>query len=227
MKKNYLKEWWNAICYPMPVLWAPKEVWENFANNATYARVLKAFRDNAHSASGHDKRENLRIILKRLARGNWPKLSKDFICEFSQQIYRVESWETIKEEIKRYPFFNTLYLVDKNDQMLGIFIGRNTVITGVLNDPVSKKTASILMDEGILPTKQQMSDIGMQHAPVSHILDKNGLTFAKNYWVGDWMNLLVWAYAKPIDRILGKNSMFRSALDNDDDYAGLLFVLDV
>lgn len=225
MKQNFLKEWWNAVCFPTPVIWASKEAWEEFVNNATYARVLKAFRDNAHYASS--QRENLRIILKRLARGNWPKLSKEFIRENSGQIYRVESWESIKDEIKIYQFLNTFYLVDKNDQMLGILLGRNTVITGVLEDPVNKRTASVLMDEGILPTKQQMSDIGMQHATVSHILNKNGLKFAKNYWVGDWMNLLVWAYARPIDQLLSKKSMFRPALDKDDDYANLLFVLDV
>ena len=82
MKKNFLKEWWNAICYPMPVIWAPEEVWEEFANNATYFRVLKAFHENAYIANSIDGQKKLQIILRRLAKGNWPKLSEEFVREF-------------------------------------------------------------------------------------------------------------------------------------------------
>ena len=216
MQKNFLKEWLNAIMYPMPVIWATKAAWEDFAENASYDRVKKAFNENCKLSLGSDYIENLCIILKRLSKGNWPKLSEEFVKKHSGQIYMVTSREKAMSEIKSYQFTFPLYLIDENHQMIGILIDKDTVVTGIVEESVHTRVARCLEKNNMLPTGKQIRLIGHYKEQIDKMMKKAGLTsiVATNCWLRYKGEVMVW----------GCPSCFRPVV-NDTDLAALIFVL--
>lgn len=219
MKQNYLKEWWNAVCYPMPVLWAPKEVWENFAEKATYSRVRKAFALNGEGWVSRGDCKNLKLIAKRLAKGNYLVLSDEFLQKHKDEVLQIDSLETVRTELKNCQILKAQYLVDKEKRLLGICIDAQTVITSVVNNHVAKRLVSTLLNDGILPSEAQMKLIGKNLVTINRLLEylaMEKIETSSNYWGDSWM----------VPMICGFPRYMRTAT-LDKDKANLLFVLDM
>lgn len=214
MKTKVLKEWFNVICYPTPGIWSSLELWEEFAEKAMYSRVKQAFDEYKDICFTHKERENLRSIVKRLAKGNWPKLSDDFLERHKAEIFVVTSKETAKDELQYCQASTTLYLVDKNNQMLGIIVNKGIIITGFIDGVVSYEAAAVYRKGFNLPNKEQMRAISFRLPDIKEKLDVLGLKLAKNYWVTNGYELFVGANQGAIRPHLKKG-----------DVAQLLFLL--
>ncbi|MBR2923163.1 MAG: hypothetical protein IKC10_07610 [Alphaproteobacteria bacterium] len=193
MNENFIKEWFNAICYPVPVFGSGRDVWEKFAEKATYSRVKQLFDEYKDICFTHKERENLRAIVKRLAKGNWPKLSDDFLERHKAEIFVVTSKETAKDEIQSCQARTPLYLVDKNNQMLGILVNKSTVVTGFIDEVVCYRVAEVYRVKSNLPNEEQMRAISFRLPDIKKKLDVLGLKLAKNYWVTNDYELFVGA----------------------------------
>ena len=153
MRTSILKEWLNAIRNPRPFPWASNAEWQYFTENATYKNVCGALLDNDSLYFCWEKcTDNLRILLKRIAKGNWPKLSKDFVCKNADRIFRVQSFETAKSEVReRYEHVRVRYLIDENNQMLGIVVTKNIIIIGLFYNKVSQGMLECCKYAGHIP----------------------------------------------------------------------------
>lgn len=219
MKQNCLKEWWNAICYPMPVLWATKEVWENFAEKATYSRVRKAFALNGEGWVSRRDCKNLKLIARRLAKGNNLVLSDEFLQKHKDEVLQIDSLETVRTELKNCQILKAQYLVDKDKQLLGICLDAQTVITSVVNTLVDKRLVSTLLNDGILPTEAQMKLIGENLVIINRLLEylaMEKIETSSNYWVGSWMVPMICGFP-----------WYKRPANLDKEEANLLFVLDM
>ncbi len=214
MERNFFKEWFNAIRFPMPVIWATKEAWKEFAENADFSRVKKAFKENC-KVNGWERVENVYVLAKRLSKGGWPKLSEEFVKKYSGQIFMVTSRETAMSEIRSYQYTWPLYLVDKSHQMIGIIIDKDTVITGFTEESVYPSLAKRLYVKGYLPTKEQMRLIGENEEQIKKLLKRLDLeVFSSNCWATDGKDVIVW----------GSPNLFRPVI-NSSDLACLMFLL--
>ena len=217
MRSNFFKEWINSMMYPMPVIWATKEVWEDFAEHATFSRLQKAFRENKDNVLSTSHRENLEVILRKLAKGNWPVLSDDFIGEHPEDIWKISSAKTIEQEVQNYHFESAKYLIDEDNQMLGVIVSKDVVITGLVNEAIKARFPDRnLVCNGLLPTKEQMKIIGKHKDDINRLLSPFGLKLAANYWVeaDDGFNIVVW----------GAPAYFRPCM-GDDDLASLICLI--
>ena len=208
MKKNFFKELLNVILYPMPAIGGLREVWREFVDKATFSRVEEAFRENKDCVFYRCYRNNLEVILMRLAKGNWPVLTDEFIEKHSLKIWKISSVETLDYEIKSYNFVEPRYLIDAKNQMLGIVVSKDVVITGLVNEAVKARLPyKNLM--GLLPTEKQMRIIGRYREDINGLLRPFGLELASNYWVetDKGRDVMVWAAPKDFRPCLGDNDL--------------------
>ena len=198
MKENFFKEWLNAIVCPMPVLWATKESWEDFAEKATFHRVRKAFALNSKGWKSAESVKNLRVVAKRLALGNWPKVNEDFLVKHQAEVLQVDAIDDLYH-LESTSDVKPCYLIDKSNQLLGIYLGDKTVVTSVVNNAVWKKISLSLMNDGILPTKVQMELIGKHLIAINRLLRYLALEqidTTTNYWVGQGITTMVWGFPR-------------------------------
>ena len=198
MQVNFFKEWLNAIVFPMPVLWASEEAWNEFVAKATFHRVRKAFALNSEGWKSAECVKNLRTVAKRLARGNWPKVNEDFLVKHQDEVLQVNAIDDLYH-LESTSDMKPCYLIDKSNQLLGIYLGNKTVLSSVVNNRVYKKLSLALVNDGVLPSKVQMELIGQHLNAINRLLENQGMeqiNTATNYWVGQGITTMVWAFPR-------------------------------
>lgn len=172
----FFKEWLDAILNPRPFPWANNGDWQYFIKNATYANVCKALIDNDSLYFCWEKcTDNLRILLERIAKGNWPKLSNDFVRKNADKIFRVQSCETAKSEVlENYEKANAKYLIDENNQMLGIVLSKNTIITGLFYGKASDGVVECCKYAGYVPSASDIVPIYSNISEINNLLYEIG-----------------------------------------------------
>lgn len=184
---NLIKKWIDAIRYPVPLSNDPEKKWREFAKKACFERVAQVFDERKNWCFFSKDTTILSVILKRLARGNWPKLSSDFVKRNSEIILKVKSYETAKDEVRiRYDSKKVMYLVDKSNQMLGIVVDENTIITGIVSESIKYRIAKKLSTERRLATKEELKRVVEKLLGVNRLLENIGHSeLCTSYWVRD------------------------------------------
>ena len=199
--KKLIKNWINSICYPDPRGSDSLETWKCFADNAHYNRVKNLFEERLYYKSTIHGRDILFILLQRLAKGNWPEVSDRFMEVHHNSIIHVSSLDTAKDEVSSCLLVKPMYMIDKNNQILGIFLSRDVIITDIGNMPMTYKVATRLREGSLLPSKSQLSLIGENLPIINKLLDDIGyLGVFSNYWVESGIEAYVWGapnYCRP------------------------------
>lgn len=195
MKKNYLRKAVNAVLYPTPSFTDPIYCWEKFAEKAEYSRLENVLKQ-CPLARKSSERDVLYVILRRMMSGNWPKFSKKFILRNKSLIFRVNSLETVKEEVAcNYNFDHPRYLIDKNSQMLGIVVNKNIIISNVVNYQASKLMAYRLGYRKLLPKNKEMAIVGTKLYEINRLLAKlNYQQIENNCWCEGETGMMIWEF---------------------------------
>ena len=183
--RNFFKNWLNAICCPRPVPWASNEVWQDFVNNASYGNVCKTLQVNDSLYFCWEKcTDNLRILCKRLAEGDWPVLSKDFIKKHGSKVIRVPSGVDVKTFVHdNCKKVEARYLIDENNQMLGIVLTKSIVITGLFYGKFSCHMAECCKFCGYVPTGLDIVPIHSNITDINNLLHEIGYNpIIQAYW---------------------------------------------
>jgi hypothetical protein len=216
MKTNFFKEWLNAICYSTPRSRACIGNWIKFAEKASYSRVEKAFYKVRDLDYFDYYQDVIEVLLNRLARGNWPNFSDDFIAKNNEQIFKVKSMETAKDEISDSDDIQKAkYLVDENNQMLGIVVCKNVIITGLVYDRVSLSVIKSFVSSKRIPSKEQVAFIKSNILYINRMLYEIGCVgIAQAYW-----------YDKRCNIYMCNMSDYHVPLIRGIRYAQLLFIV--
>ena len=212
---NFIKKWIDAICYPEPLSGDPEKKWREFAKKASFERVVKVFNKRKTRCYFSSDLIISSILLKRLAQGNWPKFSSDFVKRNSEIIFKIRSYETAKDEVRiRYDNKKVMYLVDRNNQMIGIVVDENTIITGIVSEAIKYRIAKKLSVEKRLVTKEEMKRVIEKFSDINKLLENIGhLELHKSYWVRDEL-LIMKCFFSGVSPVV-----------SDDDAAGMLFLM--
>lgn len=213
--KKFLDQVVNSVRYQEPDIYATEEEWINFVNKAGYKKVLQAYEKNQNNYVLFRERCNLIVMLTGLRKGDWPKLSDSFVQEYEDDVYRVKTSETAKDEVyKNYEDSNPKYLVDEANQLLGIVVDRDIIISGIPSVLVSQKVALDMKDFWL--SAETMDRIAVKAIHINKLLDRLGYDNVNSrYWIaGNCSFIAIWLAPHCSRFPLG-----------DDEYAKMLFLL--
>ena len=200
-----IKQWLGAYFYPEPHKFDSLENWKAFAQKASYERVDKVMNRKYVEWQPWfrvEERQILEVLLKRVAKMPWPKLSRGFCKKNAQRIFVVESLATAKSEV-RSKFKNGLpkILVDKNRQCLGIVISSNLIISSIVTKVYHSDIAVRMRWHNMITN----SDADLMDKKADYINELYQLMYPKRdlynarYWVNACDRLGLWQYPDKID----------------------------
>ena len=200
-----IKQWLGAYFYPEPHKFDSLENWKAFAQKASYERVDKVMNRKYVEWQPWfrvEERQILVVLLKRVAKMPWPKLSRGFCKKNAQRIFVVESLATAKSEV-RSKFKNGLpkILVDKNRQCLGIVISSNLIISSIVTKVYHSDIAVRMRWHNMITN----SDADLMDKKADYINELYQLMYPKRdlynarYWVNACDRLGLWQYPDKID----------------------------
>lgn len=184
-KTKFFEEWGNLIKYSEPHINDSNDKWDKFVKKATYSRVVKVLKKNSHGDVLFVRDKVASLFLRRLSRGNWPKFTQSFVDFHSDIILKVKSYETAKSEVKgRFKGKRVRFLIDKNNQMLGIALDRDTIVTGFVTEAVGCELAIKLFEDEKLISKDKLMHVSKYILGINKLLaDIDCLEMPDCYWV--------------------------------------------
>ena len=200
-----IKQWLGAYFYPEPHKFDGLKNWKAFAQKASYERVDKVMNRKYVEWQPWfrvEERQILEVLLKRVAKMPWPKLSRGFCKKNAQRIFVVESLATAKSEV-RSKFKNGLpkILVDVNRQCLGIVISSNLIISSIVTKVYHSDIAVRMRWHNMITN----NDAGLMDKNADYINELYQLMYPKRdlynarYWVNACDRLGLWQYPDKID----------------------------
>lgn len=193
MSDFFLIRWINTIRYPQPSFDDRFDAWEYFAENACFSRVEKLFRKYIDDTSNSNSQMILLALLKRMAKGNWPRFSRGFIKKNKDLIFSVSSYDSVKSV--RYNRDKPSYLVDMEGRMLGIIVNKHTIIRGIVDYQIDKSMAEYLKVWHLLPDGTKMMVVGENLEGVNQLLNQIGeFDLEESYWFRSSASSFIWSY---------------------------------
>lgn len=193
MSDFFVIRWINAIRYPQPSFDDCFEAWEYFAENACFSRVEKLLQKHIDDTSSINKQTILLTLLKRMAKGNWPRFSRKFIKKNKDLIFSVSSYDSVKSI--HYNRDKPSYLVDMGGRMLGIIVNKHTIIRGIVDYQIDKSMAEYLKVWHLLPDGTKMMSVGENLECVNQLLNQIGeFDLEESYWFKSSASSFIWSY---------------------------------
>ena len=200
-----IKQWLSAYFYPEPHKFDSLENWKAFAQKASYERVDKVMNRKYVEWQPWfrvEERQILEVLLKRVAKMPWPKLSRGFCKKNAQRIFVVESLATAKSEV-RSKFKNGLpkILVDANRQCLGIVVSSNLIISSIVTKVYHSDIAVRMRWHNMITN----NDADLMDKKADYINELYQLMYPKRdlynvrYWVNACDRLGLWQDPDKID----------------------------
>lgn len=184
-----IKQWLGAYFYPEPHKFDSLENWKAFAQKASYERVDKVMNRKYVEWQPWfrvEERQILEVLLKRVAKMPWPKLSRGFCKKNAQRIFVVESLATAKSEV-RSKFKNGLpkILVDKNNQCLGIVVTNDLILCGFIELSLNHQVAQRMSRHAMIDT----TDIYKMQKKGEYLNDLYEILFNRDLYNKYWAKL--------------------------------------
>ena len=185
--RKIIKQWLDAIFYPVPEFYGETYYWEEFVQRASYKRVRRLLNRNCYrwSVSWQGCRI-IEILMCRVLKKGWPKLSKRLCKKYEQRIFRVESLATAKSEV-RSKFKNGLpkILVDKNNQCLGIVVTNDLILCGFIELSLNHQVAQRMSRHAMIDT----TDIYKMQKKGEYLNDLYEILFNRDLYNKYWAKL--------------------------------------
>lgn len=138
--------------------------WHLFASEAPYQLVEDVYQQ--YKGSRTSPQHNIEVILlTRLCRDNWPKLSDEFIAAHQEDFFRINSrLDALLTLPSGFNVDKACYLIDANNQILGIIVTPNLVISGICTagagaEAVRKMRHKLLTEKEMRSVEQNIDRI--------------------------------------------------------------------
>lgn len=184
-----IKQWWQKV--PLPHNPNSEKEWICFADNAPRWQIESIYQSELKSPIYQPFVQA--ILLKQLWRTQWPKISKKFICAHQPKTILKLPFSSIKLAAAEHPEDGIpRYMIDVNNQVLGIVLSKNCVITKIYNQYAYQFVATELQDE--LLTKEDICNLVFPaRYQLAKMLQDIGIAaFHKDYWIRDNNTLKRW-----------------------------------
>ena len=184
-----IKKWWQRI--PEPESVADRVAWQEFIKKAKRWQLEELYEREALE----QRFETFVLVdlLKQLWQVKWPVWGNDELEKYGDMTMLKLPFSSIELAAAEHKEGDDpKYLIDVNNQILGIVLSRDCVITKLYNQKAFRKVAIELQEEFL--TDDEVKNLVMKNqSKISNMLAVSGMgKLHENYWVRCNDSIRIW-----------------------------------